>query len=429
MPEPAPDPLADPTQVAQYQLGDALLVRGDGVRCWDSDGREYLDCVSGTFNLILGHNHPEVMAAVREQTEELVFASSSFQTGPTNDVMRQLVALAPPGLTRVNLRSSGGSTANEGAIKIAQHLTGRRDVIVPFRGQVGQTMATASLAGHSRMRAPFPLWLPGAVHVPDPYCYRCFYREEPTTCGMLCVERIDDFITHASSGSVACLLIEPISGVGGNIVPPPGYFAELRRFCDERGIVLVFDEAQTGFGRTGTMFAAEQFGVSPHMMTLSKGMTGSGLPLAAILTEERMAGWDRSLHGFTYGGHTLSAAAAVKTLEIIQRPGFLENVRAAGAVLLDRLTALAQDHPVIGEARGLGLMLGVELVEPDGGKAVAKTHALHRALHSRGLLTRVSEHGQGNVIELRPPLILTPAEAHLIADGFGEALELLEAAA
>ncbi|WP_425086257.1 aspartate aminotransferase family protein, partial [Streptomyces hainanensis] len=424
--DPLTEPLADPTQVAQYQLGDAVLVRGEGVRCWDSTGREYLDCVSGTFNLILGHNHPEVMAAVRAQTEELVFASSSFQTGPTNDVMTELVRLAPPELTRVNLRSSGGSTANEGAIKIAQHHTGRRDVIVPFRGQVGQTMAAASLAGHSRMRAPFPLVLPGALHVPDPYCYRCFYRQEPTTCGMWCVERIDDFITHASSGSVACVLIEPISGVGGNIVPPPGYFAELRRFCDERGIVLIFDEAQTGFGRTGTMFAAEQFGVSPHLMTLSKGMTGSGLPLAAILTEERMAGWDRSLHGFTYGGHTLSAAAAVKTLEIIQRTGFLANVRACGTILLDRLNALRADHPVIGEARGLGLMLGVELVEPDGGRAVARTHALHRALHARGLLTRVSEHGEGNVIELRPPLVLTPAEAHLIADRFGEAVASLD---
>jgi validone 7-phosphate aminotransferase len=415
----------DPHDVAQYQLGDALLVGGSGVRAWDSAGREYLDCVSGTFNLLLGHNHPEVMAAVRDQTERLVFASSSFQTEPTNAVMTELVRISPPNLTRVNLRSSGGSTANEGAIKIAQHHTGKRDVIVPFRGQVGQTLAAASLSGSSRMRAPFPHRFPGSVHVPEPYCYRCFYRQHPDTCGLWCVDRIDDFIDYASSGSVACLIIEPVSGVGGNVIPPPGYLAQLKAFCEEREILLIFDEIQTAFGRTGQMFAADHFGVSPHLMTVSKGLTGSGLPLAAILTEERMAGWDRSLHGFTFGGHTLSAAAAVKTLEIVQRPGFLENVRESGAVLLERLRALQADHPVLGDVRGLGLMLGVELVTPDGGKAVETTHALQRELHRQGVLTRVSEHGLGNVIELRPPLVLDPADAHLVADRFGAALDEL----
>ncbi|MGE5764346.1 MAG: aspartate aminotransferase family protein [Mycobacterium leprae] len=415
----------DPRQVAQYELGDAVLVRGEGVRAWDSSGREYLDCVSGTFNLLLGHNHPEVMAAVHQQTETLVFASSSFQTEPTNRVMQELVRISPTNLTRVNLRSAGGSTANEGAIKIAQYFTGRRDVIVPFRGHVGQTLAAASLNGSTRMRAPFPYQFPGAVHVPEAYCFRCFYRQQPDTCGTWCVQRIDDFIAYASSGSVACLIIEPISGVGGNVVPPPGYLEELKAFCDAREIVLIFDEVQTAFGRTGAMFAADHFGVQPHMMTVSKGLTGSGLPLAAILTEERMADWDRSLHSFTYGGHTLSAAAAVKTLEIVQRPGFLDNVKASGTVLAERLRALQPQHPVIGDVRGLGLMLGVELVEPDGGKAVVTAHALQRALQRHGVLTRVSEHGLGNVIELRPPLILTPGEAHQVADRFGEALEQL----
>ncbi|MCP3803627.1 aspartate aminotransferase family protein [Allokutzneria sp. A3M-2-11 16] len=417
--------MSDPHLVAQYAIGDAKLVRGEGVRSWDSDGREYLDCVSGTFNLILGHNHPEVMAAVREQTESLVFASSSFQTEPTNVVMQELVKISPANLTRVNLRSSGGSTANEGAIKIAQLQTGKRDVIVPFRGQVGQSMAATSFNGSSRMRAPFPYQFPGVTHVPDAYCYRCFYAQKPDSCAKLCVDRIADFISYASSGSVACVLIEPISGVGGNIVPPPGYFEDLKSFCEERDIVLIFDENQTSFGRTGEMFAADHFGVQPHMMTVSKGLTGSGLPLAAILTEERMSNFDRSLHGFTYGGHTLSSAAAVKTLEIVQRPGFLENVRASGKVLMERLLDLQKDNPVIGDVRGVGLMLGVELVEPDGGKATKKTHEFQRALHDRGAITRVSEHGLGNVIELRPPLVLTPEDAHLIADRFGEALEVV----
>ncbi|NUS73473.1 MAG: aspartate aminotransferase family protein [Corynebacteriales bacterium] len=413
---------ADPSRLAQYQLGDSMLVHGEGVRAWDSTGREYLDCVSGTFNLLLGHNHPEVMAAVRAQTEQLTFASSSFQTEATNQVMRELVKLSPANLTRVNLRSSGGSTANEGAIKIAQYFTGRSDVIVPFRGHVGQTLATASFNGFNRMRAPFPHQLPGALHVPGPYCFRCFYRQTPDVCQLLCVERIEDFIEYAGSGSVACVIMEPISGVGGNVVPPPGYLQELRAFCDAHEIVLIFDEIQTAFGRTGEMFAADHFQVQPHIMTVAKGLTGSGLPLAAILTEERMANWERTLHGFTYGGHNLSAAAAVKTLEIVQRAGFLENVRASGSVLIDRLRALARDYPIIGEVRGLGLMLGIELVKPDGGKAVEAANTFQRELQQLGVLTRVSEHGLGNVIELRPPLILTPEDAHVVADRFGEAL-------
>ncbi|WP_433189058.1 aspartate aminotransferase family protein [Actinoallomurus sp. CA-150999] len=416
---------SDPQAFAYYELGDVHLVRGEGVRVWDADGREYLDCVSGTFNLVLGHNHPAVLAAVRDQLGDLVFASSSFRTTPTDQVMELLVELSPPALTRVNLRSSGGSTANEGAIKIAQWITGKRDVIVPFRGHVGQSVAATSYNGTSRMRAPFPYHLPGAVHVPEPYCFRCFYRQTPDTCGMWCVDRIEDFITYASSGSVAAMIIEPISGVGGNVVPPPGYLRRLKEFCEERDIILIFDENQTGLGRTGRLFAAEHFGVTPHMMTLSKGLTGSGFPLAAILTEERLVGMPRSMHGFTYGSHTLSAAAAVATLNEVRRPEFLAGVRATGTVLLERLRALRSDFPCVGDVRGVGLMLGVELVEPDGARSPRLATALNKALTDRAVITRVSEHGQGNVIELRPPLVLTAEDAGLIADRFGEALETL----
>ncbi len=417
--------MEDPQIFAYYELGDAELVRGEGVRVWDSKGREYLDCVSGTFNLVLGHNHPAVLDAVRGQLDDIVFASSSFRTAPTDTVMEQLVDMSPAGLTRVNLRSSGGSTANEGAIKIAQWFTGKRDVIVPFRGHVGQSIAAASYNGTSRMREPFPNRLPGSLHVPEPYCYRCFYRQTPDTCGMWCVDRIDDFITYASSGSVAAMIIEPISGVGGNVVPPPGYLERLKEFCEERGIILIFDENQTGLGRTGRLFAADHFGVTPHIMTVSKGLTGSGFPLAAILTEERLVGMPRSMHGFTYGSHTLSAAAAVVTLNEVRKPEFLASVRASGTVLLDRLRALRADFPCLGDVRGVGLMLGVELVEPDGSRSNRLATAFSKALSDRGVITRVSEHGLGNVIELRPPLVLSVEDAGLVADRFGEALEAL----
>lgn len=414
---------------AYYELGPTRLVGGSGLRVWDADGREYLDCAAGTFNLSLGHNHPDVVAAIKQQSDELLFASSMFQTDVSNRVMELLVELSPANLTRVNLRSSGGSTATEGAVKIAQLHTGRRDVIVPFRGHVGQTIAASALNGMSRLRAPFPAIYPAAVNVPDPYCLRCFYRQESSSCGFLCIDRIDDFIRYASSGSVAAIMIEPISGAGGNIVPPPGYLKRLREFCDERDIVLVFDETQTSFGRTGFLTAAEAFGVEPHMMTVSKGLSGSGLPLAAIITEERLVGMDRSLHGFTSGGHPVAAAAAIATLTAVSRPEFLENVRTVGSALMAALRDLAGTYPEIGDVRGLGLMLGVELSEPDGSRSPRLARALHAALMDRGVITRVSEHGEGNTIELRPPLILTHEDARLVAERFGEALEMMRVSA
>jgi 4-aminobutyrate aminotransferase len=422
-------PATSPRNHAYYEPGNVRLVRGQGLRVWDADGREYLDCASGTFNLSLGHNHPEVIAAIQQQSEQLVFASSMFQTDPTNRLMPLLVELSPDNLTRVNLRSSGGSTANEGAIKIAQLHTGRRDVIVPFRAHVGQTMATSALNGMARLRTPFPASYPSAVTVPDPYCVRCFYRQHPDSCGLWCVDRIDDFLTYASSGSVACMIIEPVSGAGGNLVPPPGYLQRLREFCDEREIVLIFDENQTSFGRTGYLTAAEAFGVQPHMMTVSKGLSGAGLALAGILTEERLVGMERSLHGFTAAGHPLAAAAAIATLEHVRRPECLENVRTVGAALLADLVALRTDFPEVSDVRGLGLMLGVEVSEADGARSNRLGHELHKALMAVGVITRLSEHGQGNVIELRPPLILTPEDGRLIAERFRAALELVRRAA
>lgn len=244
---------------------------------------------------------------------------------------------------------------------------------------------------------------------------------------MLCVSRIDDFIRYASTGSVACVLVEPILGVGGNIIPPPGYFEALKDFCNERGILLIFDECQTGFGRCGHMFAADYFGVSPHIMTLAKGMSGIGLPIGAILTEERLTGLDKLFHGFTNGGWLPAAAAALKTIEILQRPGFLDNVRSVGTLLRDGLHALGTRFPFIGEARGAGLMIGVEIVQEDGRPDNAAALALQKALLAQGVIVRISEHGRGNVVEVRPALITTGQDVADILRRFGTACEAIHA--
>ncbi|MGW4895645.1 aminotransferase class III-fold pyridoxal phosphate-dependent enzyme [Kitasatospora sp. NPDC004240] len=400
-----------------YYLPDELrVVGGEGVYLYAEDGRRYLDCSSGTFNLSLGYAHPEIVATVREQAGQLIHVTSKFQTGPLNALVSKLAEVSPANLTRVHLKSASGSDANESAVKIAQVHTGNSDVVTLFRGHLGQTLGMIGASGAAFRRTPFPSHLPGVVHVPDPHCLRCFYGQERATCGLLCVERINDFIDYASTGRVACVVLEPISGNGGNVVPPDGYLQALKDLCEERGIVLVFDEIQTGFGRTGRMFAADHFGVAPHMMTFGKGLGGSGMPIAGILTEDRLAGVEGHHINSTFGGNVLAAAAALKTLEVIGRPGFLENVRDVGAYVLDRLRDLATRVPFVREVRGVGLMIGIDIVDGEGRPDPKLTNHLAELGMEHGLLLRTSLYGHGNVLKVRPALIMTRQEADEMCD-------------
>jgi 4-aminobutyrate aminotransferase-like enzyme len=412
-------PAADPESVLDhyfYAPDEMRAVRGEGIYLYDEDGRRYLDCSSGTFNLSLGYSHPEIVQAVREQAGDLIHVTSKFQSGPVNDLIAALNAISPPNLTRVHLKSASGSDANEGAVKIAQHYTGKTDVITMFRGHLGQTLGMINASGAAFRRAPFPMQIPGVLHVPDADCGRCFYRQQRETCGLLCVERIHDFIDFASSGRVAAMMLEPITGNGGNVLPPDGYLQALRDLCDERDILLIFDEIQTGFGRTGQMFAADCFGVAPHMMTFGKGLGGSGMPVAGILTEERLTGLAGYHINSTFGGNVLAAAAAVKTIEIISRPGFLENVRTVGAHIIARLRDMARTAPFLGDIRGAGLMIGVEIVEGGNRPNAALTNHLAALGMAHGLLLRTSLYGFGNVLKVRPALIMTLEQADEMCD-------------
>ncbi|MGV9266900.1 aminotransferase class III-fold pyridoxal phosphate-dependent enzyme [Kitasatospora sp. NPDC003701] len=408
---------AGPALQHYYCLPDDLrVVGGEGVYLYADDGRRYLDCSSGTFNLSLGYAHPEIVEVVREQAGRLIHVTSKFQTEPLNALVSKLAEVSPPNLTRVHLKSASGSDANESAVKIAQVHTGKSDVITLFRGHLGQTLGMIGASGAAFRRTPFPSHLPGVVHVPDPHCLRCFYRQERATCGLLCVERINDFIDYASTGRVACVVLEPISGNGGNVVPPDGYLQALKDLCEERGILLVFDEIQTGFGRTGRMFAADHFGVAPHMMTFGKGLGGAGMPIAGILTEERLTGVEGHHINSTFGGNVLAAAAALKTVEVIGRPGFLENVRDVGAHVLDRLRDLATKVPFVQEVRGVGLMIGIDIVDRDGRPDPALTNHLAERGLDCGLLLRTSLYGHGNVLKVRPALVMTRQEADEMCD-------------
>ncbi|MFG2531020.1 aspartate aminotransferase family protein [Streptomyces sp. NPDC048516] len=408
----------DDSRAVYYPVSDLRITRGSGIYVTDSDGRDYIDCASATFNLSLGYGHPGVLRAIREQSEKLIHATSSFQTDVINKLSARLVELAPKRLTKAHLKVSGGSTANEGAIKMAQRATGNRDVVTLFRSHVGQTMAMAGLSGNAFRKKSLPITAVGGLQVPDPYCLRCFYGQERDSCGLMCVDRIADFLEYASSGSVAAVLVEPISGNGGNIVPPDGYFTRLRELCDTYNVKLILDEIQTGIGRTGRMFAADHFGVEPDAMTVGKGLGGSGAQVAAILASDELSGLPANDHSFTYGANLLSAAAALATLEVIDDPAFLANVRTTGAVIMERLSGIRSLVPCVADVRGVGLMIGVEIVNSEGRPSAELTNHLAQRAMDFGLVLRTSRYGHGNVLKIRPPLILTVEEAHLICDRF-----------
>lgn len=378
-----------------------LLVREDGV--------ELLDAVSGTFNLPLGYNHPHVVEAVKRQVEKITHVSSSFVGPHVQELLQRLLALAPPGIDAGWVRDVVGSTAVECAIKMAQKYTGATDVISLFYSHHGQTQMTTALSGNSSRRRGFVNPMSAySLRVPAPYCYRCFYRAKHPGCAFRCVTAIRDFIKHASNGRVACIIVEPILGNGGNIVPPEGYFEMLHKLCREESILLIADEVQTGIGRTGYMFASEALGLRPDIVVLAKGLGGIGLPIASVLMRSEINVLQPSEHSFTSGSNMLGVAAALATLDVVADQVFLREVRRKGEMLGQMLAELRRRFHFVGDARGRGMMWGLEIVCPDGAPDVERTRAiLAVALERHRLILRSSQYGEGNVVKIRPALIAT----------------------
>ncbi|KYD05612.1 aspartate aminotransferase family protein [Bacillus atrophaeus] len=406
-----------------YKVDDVVMERGEGIYLYDQEGNEYIDCASATFNLNLGYSNKEVIDTVKDQADKLIHVTSSYQTDAVNKLAEKLVEISPDNLTKVHPKVSSGSAANEGAIKMAQYYSGKTDVISLFRSHLGQTYMMSALSGNSFRKEPFSPQFSFGLQVPDPYCNRCFYNQKPGSCGMLCVERINDFIEYASNGKVAAMIVEPISGNGGNVVPPKDYFKQLRKLCDEHDIALIFDEIQTGFGRTGKMFAADHFDVKPNMMTVAKGLGGTGFQVAATLTEEKYTGLPGYTHSFTYGSNVLASAAACKTIDIMQRPGFLENVTVVGNYIMDSLEKMKEDFTFIEDVRGVGLMIGVEIVKENNVPDVELTNYIADKAMEYGLILRTSRYGFGNVFKIRPPLTITLSEAELLCFKLRKLLE------
>ncbi|MHB9032670.1 MAG: aminotransferase family protein [Anaerolineae bacterium] len=426
--------VVDFRQMSTFVKEPLIFERAEGVHCWDVDGKHYWDALSGIFVVAVGHHNPRVIAAMHAQLDKLTFAAPLHGTNrPAVELAELLASVTPGDLNTVKLLSSG-SEATETAMKLARqywkqagHPT-KYKVISRYYGYHGATMGAMAATGTPKRRVPFEPLPAGFVHIPTVHCYRCPYQREYPGCGVFCAEYLRQVIALEGPETVSAFIVEPIGNTGGILVPPTEYLPKLRAICDEFNVLLIFDEMITGMGRTGQLFGAQTFGVTPDILCLGKGLSSGYAPLAATIWNDRIAAafWGPEEagiefgHGHTFAGNPLSATAGLASIhEIIERD-LPANARALGATLQQRLLEMGQRYGIFGEVRGKGLLWGVELVRnPATRELFADSVAIGKRIgmlaQERGLIIRFDPQW----IALAPPLVTT-------ADELGEMLTILD---
>lgn len=397
---------ASPSYIKEYPL---VVARGEGAMIEDVDGNRYLDFMAGIAVASTGHSHPKVVAAIESAAKKFLhICSTDFYYEGFSTVCERLAKLAPGPEPKKVFLTNSGTEATEGAIKLARAHTKRQNIIA-FQGAFhGRSMGAISLdASKVRYRHNFGPLLPGVYHLPYADPYQCRVCAEPATCAdpLGCALNAAESLFHErlSPDEVAAVFIEPILGEGGYVVPPREFLQYWRDFCDEHGAVLVFDEVQSGIGRTGHMFASQLLDVAPDVTLLAKGLA-SGMPLGAIVAKESVMTWGRGTHGSTFGGNPVCCAAALATLDLVEG-SLCKNAATVGNILLNGVRELARKHDVIGEVRGSGLMIGVKFVKDRATKEPyhGLVPELEKAAFAKGLLLL----GCGrSTIRLAPPLII-----------------------
>jgi 4-aminobutyrate aminotransferase len=417
---------------------DIMVERGEGACLYAADGRSYLDFTCGIGVTNTGHCHPRVVEAIREQAGLLLHGQANIvYHRPLLELVGALREVVNPALDSFFF-SNSGAEAVEASIKLARQATGRTDVIAfsgGFHGRTAGAMALTSSKGKYRGGyAP----LPAGVHIaPYAYCYQCAVARaagkdtaalslaapgEPGCCGEPLRQLRHMLQTETVPEDIAAILVEPVQGEGGYIVPPASFIQGLRAICDEHGILLIADEVQSGFGRTGRFFAMEHFGATPDIMTIAKGIA-SGLPLSGVAARrEVMAKWHPGSHGGTYGGNAVACAAAVATIRAIQEDRMVENAARLGDILKSALVDVKRRHSAIGDVRGLGLMVGVELMREDGAPDAALTKRVLAGCRERGLLL-LNCGPYDNVVRFIPPLVVDEGQVRRAVQIFEETLE------
>jgi 4-aminobutyrate aminotransferase len=411
-----------PSYTRSYPL---VAEKGAGAIIEDIDGNRFLDFNAGIAVVAAGHCHPAVVRAIQQQAERLIHMSGTdFYYENMVLLGEKLASLAPGGGPRRVYFGNSGAEAIEAAIKMARYHTGRDKFIAFLGGFHGRTLGALSLtASKSVQRKGFGPLVPGVTHIPFAYCYRCAYGKQPETCAVECVRVIEEQLvkTILPAGEVAAIVLEPVQGEGGYVVPPRKFFDELQASARRLDILLIADEVQSGMGRTGKMWASEHFDLVPDILAVAKGIA-SGLPLSATVARAGLMRWERGAHASTFGGNPVAIEAALTTIELLET-GLAENAARIGAHMMDRMRDWPRRFPIAGDVRGLGLMIGIEIVKDQSTRERAPElrDRLVQMAFERGLLVL----GAGpNTIRLSPPLVITRDQADFAIDTLEDCLRL-----
>jgi len=402
-----------------YPRGDPFVMsHGTGAEVWDVDGNRFLDFAAGIAVCSTGHSHPAVVKAIKDAADEFLHISSDFWNEKQVLLGERMRDLKPMGdEPAMCFMCQSGTEAVEGALKLARYVTGRSRFIGFLGGFHGRTMgALAFTSSKYTQQAGFFPGMPGVTHVPYPNNFRPLFAGADQGKAVLDYIENQLFAHNVPANEVAGILVEPIQGEGGYLVAPDGFLQGLRALCDRHGILLIFDEVQSGIGRTGKMFAAQHAGVTPDIMTLAKGL-GSGMPIGLVVAKKKwMENWKRGAHGNTYGGNPVCCAAALATLDLVEGE-YMANAATVGAYFMEKLRALQARYACIGEVRGRGLMIGMELVGPDNVPDKRLCDNLITKAYHRGMLLLPCG---VSTIRFMPPLLITTADVD-------EAMQILEA--
>jgi taurine--2-oxoglutarate transaminase len=343
-----------------------VMVKGEGVNMWDASGKKYLDFISQLYNVHIGMGNRVPIEAAKKQLDELSYASPSYYTEPQVKLAKKLAQITPGDLCQTFFGNSG-TEANEVAIKLAQLYREAPKIISFWDAYHGSTYAMVSVGGSARNRQAKGLSIYEEFkHIASPYCYRCPYKKTYPECGLFCAEFLKYTIEKEGENTVAAFMAEPICSWAGQVVPPDGYWKRIREICDEKNILMIFDEVMTAFARTGKMFACEHWGIVPDVETYAKGITCGYVPLGACVINKKMADhFDEKgfPHSYTYSGHAVSCATALAVIGLYEKEKLADRAAKMGAYMMDELRGMMERVPIIGDVRGLGLFMGVELVK------------------------------------------------------------------
>lgn len=413
-----------------------LLIKTEGCWLYDRNGNKFLDLSSQLICSNLGHGHPKIAQAIKDQVEKIGFVQSAFATEPVARAAQMIAQIAPGDLTKVFL-SSSGCEANEAAIKTARAFTGAYKIISRYRSYHGATYGAIALTGDPRRWCAEPGGVPGVIMAPDAYCYRCPFNKEYPDCGITCAEYVDYMIEYeGGSEKVAAMIVEPVVGSNGVIVPPDEYLPMLRKICDKWNVLLIADEVMSGFGRTGEWFAVNHWNVVPDIMTIAKGVTAAQIPLGATVLRKRVADYfndHQFCHGHTYAAHPLPCAAAIATIEVYREEHIIEKARNMGEYLGKRLMELKETHASVGDVRGKGLFWAIEPVknrdtkEPFCRVGQKFDQTVMNTLSQEAMKRGVYVLNVINILMVAPPLIIKEEEIDAGVEVLDEILKISDA--